>query len=276
MKQRQSGFGLVPIIIIIVVALVAVLLVWRFWPAPQPTVTPGATDADQALTDPKTKWSFNGNEWLPDALPPRCGEFNVKSPADVTLASGVLYPGQVRGGNYKPHGGLRFDGKKNEDVTVRAPFDAKLVNASRYIEGGEVQYLFTFVHPCGIAYRLDHLLTLSPELQKVADTLPAAKADNSVTTPFNDPVEVKQGATIATAVGFKKTSNVGFDFGLYDLRTQNEASANATWAAQHANVKEYGWYGVCWLDWLSGDEKTTVKALPAADQAQGKTSDYCK
>ena len=268
-----------PIVAIILgVLVIAGLMVWRLWPESQPeTALPGEDkQAYNNLADPNTLWTFSQEEWTPSSMPPRCGDpFEVGTPADLSLASAVLYPGQTRGGDYKPHGGLRFDGKKNEDITVRAPFDAMVVNGSRYIEQGETQYLFTFINACGLAYRLDHLLTLSPELQKVADTLPAATQD-SRTTRFEQPITVKKGDVLATAVGFKKTANVSFDFGLYDLRTQNEASRTEAFAKAHMQDKEFGWYGVCWLSWLGGNDRARAEALPAGDQAAGKTSDYCK
>ncbi len=151
--------------------------------------------------------------------------------------------------------------------------DAELVKGSRYIERGEVQYLFEFVNSCGIKYRFDHLLTLAPQLQAVADKLPAAQPDDSRTTDLSG-TTVKAGDVLATAVGFAKTKNVGVDFGLYDLRQANSISKNSSWAAAHPN-KEADAYGVCWLDLLSNPDKTTVKNLPAGDQASGSKSDYC-
>lgn len=275
-QHRESGFNFI-VVIILAALVIGGLVVWRLWPEPAPDMTPGKNTLPADLVDADAVWSFNGEEWLPDDLPQRCADpFTVKSPADVSLASSVLYPGQTRGGDYKPHGGLRFDGKKNQDITVRAPFDAKLISGSRYIEAGEVQYLFTFVNSCGIVYRLDHLLTLAPAVQKVAGTLPAATED-SRTTKFEQPIIIKSGETIATAVGHTKpATNVSFDFGLYDVRAQNDASHNPAFANAHANNKEFAWYSVCWLTWLSGDERAKVTSLPAADQTAGKTSDYCK
>jgi hypothetical protein len=146
-----------------------------------------------------TGWSFDGTNWIANGTPPACPDpLTVMTPVDVSLASEILYPGQTRGGNYKPHGGFIFRGKQNTDITVKAPLDAVVYNASRYIEAGEVQYLFTFIHPCGLAYRFDHLLTLSPAMQAIAETLPAAQVDNSETTMISSGASVKTGDTIAT------------------------------------------------------------------------------
>ena len=148
-------------------------------------------------------------------------------------------------------------------MTVTAPYAGNIVHASRYIESGEVQYLFEFQHSCGIAWRFDHLKTLSSALQTVADTLPAAKVDDSRTTAIEPPVAVSAGATLATNVGV--TNNTFIDWGVYDLRTNNGVTkSNNTLAS----------YGVCWFDWLSASDEAAVRALPAS--ADDKTSDYCK
>ncbi|MEK7096064.1 MAG: hypothetical protein AAB896_02120, partial [Patescibacteria group bacterium] len=146
----------------------------------------------------------------------------MASPADVSLATAVLYPGQTRGGDYKAHGGLRFDNSQDNKVTVRAPMDAKLIIGSRYEEQGEVQTLLEFSNDCGVKYRFDHLLTLSDKFQEAVDgSLPAPKPDDSRTSDFKPAVNVTKGEIVATAVGFAKTGNVGFDFGVYDMRKQN-------------------------------------------------------
>lgn len=217
-------------------------------------------------------WQFTGSQWEASGKAPACAEpIALQTPtADLSKASSILYPGQVRGGDYKPHGGFRFDNVANNEVAVRIPLDGHLVMGSRYIEQGETQYFFVFTNPCGIAYRFDHLLTLTPTFQAYADQLPAAKVDDSRTTPFNPPVAVNAGDVVATKVGFATTKNASFDFGVYDLRKASSTSA----AAQQDN--QFGPYGVCWFDMLPAADATTVKALPAGDAQAGKTSDYCK
>lgn len=212
-------------------------------------------------------------------VPAECSPIALKSPVDVSKATGILYPGQTRGGHYKAHGGFRFDGLKNEDVTVYAPYDATVFAGSRYIERGEVQYMFDFTTDCGIEYRLDHLKTLTPVLQAVADKLPAAEVDNSRTSRINPALDVDAGQALATAVGFEKGDhgpNVSFDFGVYNRKAKNEASANESWAKLHEQEKDQAWYGVCWFDLLPATDAAIVKSLPSGDSASGKTSDYCK
>lgn len=221
-------------------------------------------------------WSYDGQNWQPSSTPPPCPEPLVfpQSPADITKVTAVLYPGQTRGGNYKPHGGLRF-GESTNAVTVVAPMEAQLVEGSRYVEQGEVQYLLRFTNPCGVSYRFDHLLKLSPAMQQVADTLPEPKPNESRTTPFANPVTVKAGEVIATEVGFANNKNVGFDFGVYDLRSRNQAAADQAYVAKHQQELSQAGYAVCWFDMLPSPDNETVKNLPAGDMANGSQSDYC-
>lgn len=230
-------------------------------------------------TDRQFRSSANDQK-VPTETRDKCTPFELIAPVDLTRVTSILYPGQERGGHYKPHGGFRFDSSKNEDITVIVPFDASVTQASRYIEQGEVQYLFEFVTDCGYTYRFDHLKTLSPQFQELASLLPEAKVDDSRTTQINAGTnnDVKAGDIIATAVGFEKgpegTPNVSVDFGVYYKTARNIASQNQTWAALHEAEKELTWYGVCWFDLLPANDSATVKALPAS--ADNSQSDYCK
>ncbi|MEX1052154.1 MAG: hypothetical protein WEC83_02065 [Patescibacteria group bacterium] len=230
----------------------AVVVAWAFQ-SKNPDTATDSTEADQAVV--------------------ACDQ--MQSPVDVSLATAVLYPGQTRGGDYKPHGGFRFDNSQNNDITVTAPYDASVASASRYIEQGEIQYLVEFRTSCGLDFRFDHLKTLSPKLQAMIEQLPAAKADDSRTSAPKSAVDVTAGETIATAVGFATGPNVSVDFGVYDKPFQNKASQDPAWAALHADEKDQAYYAVCWFDLLPEADAAIVKALPAGDGAAGKTSDYC-
>lgn len=220
-------------------------------------------------------WEFDGEKWKEASSAPTCPQpLIMEMPVDINIVSGILYPGQYRGGDYKPHGGFRFDGKKAADITVKAPMDARLIFGSRYIEQGEIQYLLWFENSCGIAYRFDHLLTLAPAFQKLAETLPPALPDDSRTTRFAAPIEVKTGEVIATAVGFVKSQNVGVDWGVYDLRQPNAVSKNENFAQKHRAKKEQAFYAVCWFDLLSPEMAQEIRAFQAVG-AEGKASDYC-
>lgn len=283
MSPNRKLFLFVAIPLIMIFAGLAVFLMRDRSTTSQQTTndqsTTGAskTESTTPATTSSVSWSFNGTVWQASGTPPACPDpLVLKTPIDLTKTTAVLYPGQTRGGNYKPHGGFIFNGSNNADITVTIPMDAVISKASRYIEQGETQYLFVLTAPCGISYRFDHLLTLSDAFQKVADSLPAAKLDDSRTTNINPPVTVQAGDQIATAVGFSKTSNVSVDFGVYDLRKANGVTPNTTWSGLFAQDKESAPYGICWFDVLSATDETTVRALPAGDGQNGKTSDYCK
>ncbi len=231
--------------------------------------------APEVPVAPAVSWMFDGEKWKASAPPVACpAPLVLGSPVNVDLATKVLYPGQYRNDNYKPHGGFIFDGKKNTDIAVTAPLDARLVLGSRYIEEGEVQYMLWFENPCGIAYRFDHLLTLSPSLKKLADSLPEPKLNDSRTTRFAEPLAIKAGEVIATSVGFEKINRVFVDFGVYDLRNANAPSQNKDFALKHKMEKEQAYYGVCWFDLFPAEVSRKVRALPPG--SEGATSDYCK
>ncbi|MBI2029818.1 hypothetical protein HYT02_05355 [Candidatus Gottesmanbacteria bacterium] len=146
---------------------------------------------------------------------------------------------------------------------------------------GEIQYTFDFAHPCGIRYRFGHLLVLTPKFQAIAEKFPLPKGLDSRTTMVEEPIEVKQGEVIATAVGLTKGGpddlegvNTFVDWGVYDYRQKNEASRDPKWAAKHTHEIEN--YGACWFDWISAGDKAKVLALPSSDYESGKVSDYCK
>ncbi len=196
----------------------------------------------------------------------------IQSPVNVSLATSILYPGQYRGNEYKSHGGFRFDSIHNNQVTVTLPLDAHIDRAARYIESGQVQYLFEFSHPCGLSYRLDHLLTLTPKFKAIADGLPTPTS-SSQTTRLDPPPSVTAGETIATAVGI--ANNTFFDFGMSDTRHTNAAAQDPAYVTKHVD-NPTAVYGICWFDLLPPVDAAKVKALPAGDQTSGKTSDYCQ
>lgn len=218
-------------------------------------------------------WYFD-TEWKSSSKPPTCSEpLALQTPVDINLATSILYPGQMRGGHYKAHGGFRFDKSKNDDIMVKAPLDGLLVRGSRYIESGEIQYMFDIINPCGIMFRFDHLLTLSPKFAEAAEQLRQPLVDDSRTTNIG-PIQIKAGEVVATAVGFKKTGNVGVDWGVYNLRQKNQASKNPEWLQQHQG--EQAPYALCWLDLLHPEDSTKAKSLPGGDSVSGTQSDYCE
>ena len=183
---------------------------------------------------------------------------------DLNLVTSILYPGQTRGGNYKPHGGFGLDrpGQSN-NVTVVAPLDGMVYRGARYTENGSQQILIDVLNACGIMYRFDHVLTLSARFQQTAEAWPLSS--DSRTTMTAPGQTVTAGETIATAVG--QSGNVFFDWGVYDLRRRNGSAAPEG---------ELSSYAVCWFDWLSASDAARVRSLPSRDGASGSTSDYCR
>lgn len=235
---------------------------------------PESTETTPTAPATAVTWGFNGSNWQPSATAPACPSPLVfAAPTDLSRATAVLYPGQIRGGDYKAHGGLRFADGTNTAIQVVAPMAGYLYRGARYIEGGETQYLFDIINSCGVMHRFDHLLTLSARFQAIADTFPPAGA-SSATTSIAAGQIVAEGEVIATAVGSVRTGNTAFDWGAYDLRQRNAASTDPAWFAAHSG--EQAPYALCWLDYLPAGAGATLRALPGGDGVLGKSSDYCR
>lgn len=202
---------------------------------------------------------------------PPCPEpLVLQTPVDLNRVTSILYPGQVRGGDFKPHGGFRFDNSKPNDIEVRAALDGKLREIQAYVEYDEIQYMMDFENPCGIVYRFDHLISLAPKFETVVKNLKVISEENwrlgkGIHQPKQNAydITVKQGEIIAAAVGFRKTNNTFVDLGVYDLRGK--------WLFQNPRP-----YAVCWFDWLTEEDAKIVKSLPSADSKSGSQSTLCK
>lgn len=194
------------------------------------------------------------------------------TPVDLSKVTSILYPGQVRG-EYRAHGGFRFDNAgETGQIAVRAPMTATIFRAARYLEGGELQYLFFFVNACGIMHRLDHLREPSPALQSVANMLPPAVEGDSRTIDVPAGMVVTAGSALASAVGMPGARNIFLDWGVYDLRAMNESSRDPAWLAQHPG--EYSPFGICGFSHLQSGDAAMVFGLPAS--GGNRDSDYCR
>ena len=226
-------------------------------------------------TGGEVSWQFDqtSKTWQNTGSSPPCPEpLTFPSPVDINLVSGILYPGQVRGGDYKAHGGFRFDNLQSNEVKVYAPLDARVVQAARHTQGGEIQYVLYFINDCGIMYKLDHLLEVTEKFQNIMESIPLAGDADTRTTQVNPSVYVAKGELVATKVGLEKTKNIFFDFGVYDLRKTNGVDYSSR---NYFNIEEHGMYAICWLDNLEEPTKSIAKSLSGADGQMGKTSDYC-
>lgn len=235
-----------------------------------------------SLNNNDVNWTFDGKSWQVRGTPPPCPDpLNLPSPVDINLVSGILYPGQERGNDYKPHGGFGFKNQTNNEVDVFAPMDGNLFKAARYLEYGEVQYSLYFIHDCGIMYKFDHPRELTAKFKEILNNIPMGDEGDSRTTEIRPAIFVAKGEHVATKVGFENfpgghnDRNVFVDFGLYDLRKTNGVNYDSVFRAKHPNINEYGTYAVCWFDYLSSEDETIVRSLPAGGN-EGKVSDYCK
>jgi len=220
-------------------------------------------------------WMHDGQTWQASGVSPPCPTpLTFTTPVNLSRVTSILYPGQTRGGWYKPHGGFRFDAPgETGDIAVVAPMATTVYRAARYLDNGQVQHMFDFINACGVLHRLDHLRDLSPRFQQIAATLPPAVEGDSRTSSIGSRQNVAVGETIGTAVGYL-AGNFFLDWGVYDLRARNEASEDPTWIAQHPG--ELAPYAICWFDYLSPGDRTKVRSLPPADGQSGAMSDYCR
>lgn len=283
-KLNQQGSHIVTVVLAIVVVAFIGLAGWRVFGSKKNSINNKGSKQELATTaQPKSDepkdliWQQTASGWQASQKAPTCPEpLSLKVPADISKVTSILYPGQTRGGNYKPHGGLRFDSTANDKITVVAPIDGFLVRGGRYMAEGEVQYTFDAMNNCGIMYRVGHLRALPSNLQKIADTWPEPKEGDSRTQSIMPAVLVKQGETLATSVGIVKDKNTFFDWGVYDYRKENDASKDPAFQQKHAQDKELSWHAVCWFNLLDTKDSIIVRNLPAGDSASGKNSDYCK
>lgn len=276
--------------IIVVVALAAgFIYFWTNSSEPQPVTNNSTSDVPQEeqpkeqAPQPPVRWDFDfaTNAWkVMGGTAPTCPDPLFKqSPVDLSLATSIGFPGQYRGQNYKPHGLFAFAGRKAEDIKVYMPMDAKLVRLVRYNESNELQYLLIFENSCGVAFRFDHLFTLAPAFQAVAETTPSPKTDDTSNLPLPNPVDFKAGELVGAAVGHPAQNNIGFDFGVYDYRQPNEISKKEQWRALHTQYAESEWFGICWFDLLPGGDAEKAKQLSRvwvnSRLTPRFTSDYC-
>lgn len=276
---NDGGFNHIYVLLIVLVLGVVGLAWWKVLDQRSTNETTFSVSNTEPNKTEKVSWSQTENGWKASGTPPTCPESLVRLPVDISLVTSILYPGQRRTGGYKPHGGFRFDKVSSNNVSITAPFDAEVVRGARYSVNGDPQFTFDFIHPCGYMYRLGHLLTLSPKLSEIAAKLPVNGEGDSHDMAINSREEFKAGELIATATGITRNGsgpseiNVFVDWGVYDLRTKNQASRDVAWAAQHPSETEQ--HALCWFDLLSAEDEAKVRALPSSDGQSGKNSDFC-
>lgn len=265
----QDGFHIIGLIVALLVVGTIGLVGYKVLTT-QDKPASESTPNSSAKTNGDVQWAFNQQtqRWfVASGTAPKCKEpftFDV-TPTALSDVIAIGMPGAYRGYNYKPHGMMRLADSTAGSAKITMPMDATLVNITRYYEGSpaELQYLLTFESDCGIAFRFDHLYTLAPAFQALAETTAEPKLNDTRTDP-NRPFKrttFKAGDIIATQVGFPSTKNYGFDFGVYDYRSPNEISKNSKWADLHNQNQSLDWFGRCWVTMLPGDDAAKAKEL---------------
>lgn len=276
-NNGQKGFHVIEVLVVLVVLIVLGLIGWFVFSKVNEDKSPDVSSSGQAIS--YVTWEFDGEEWKAQGTAPACEEpLTIGPPMDVSKADGVLMPGQMRGTDFKPHGGLAQDDAPGNAVDIMAVRDAYLYRGAHYKVNGESQYLFDFVDPCGVMYRYDHLNTLTEELAVYAEQLPKGGQDDTRTHGIDDHPLFKKGTVLATAVGTKNDNNVFFDLGVYDLRQPNAASKTALYKTDQKRIedKEQSFYALCWFDLLPDAERAIVNALPGRGGNSRGASDYCQ
>jgi hypothetical protein len=268
-RLNQDGSHIIGMLLAVVVLVVIVFVGLKVLHKSSDKAS-GSNQAQQSQNSSSGKsdsvvWAYNmkNNEWYAQSgQPTKCADPFIfdKTPVDLSGVEVIGMPGQYRGFNYKPHGAIRLYDNSNGQASVVMPTDATLVSLKRYYESNELQYLLTFETDCGIAFRFDHLRTLTPAFQAIAETTPAPTTSTASdpNAPFQR-TKFKSGDLVATDVGFANNRNYGFDFGAYDYRHRNEISKNKQWAAIHNQYQATEWFGTCF-----------VTQMPAADAAKAK------
>lgn len=252
-------------------------------PAPTIEVTPSASPSPSSTTSSNSQaiWNWDGNKWFTEASPPACTFPIIPNGAllDFSKVLSLIEPGQIRGGSYKPHGGLRWSspGTYTPGVKISVPFDGVVVAAWQYLVGGIYQFGVNIENSCGIMVRLGHMRVPSTQFANILSALPAAAENDSREYQIDPPATVKAGDVIATDVGMPSpapTDSLGayIDFGLLDLRHVNPILG--TNYSTNAEPK-YSKYSLCWYqgNYLSPSDQSIAASLPIANG--DPKSDYC-
>ena len=242
----------------------------------------GSAESGGNSTSTVVLWNNDGNGgWSASGKAPTCTGVVWSLFVDsLTGVQAVLDPGQVRGGRYKAHGGLRL---AESDVVVRSPIDGYIVSAAAYREtatgspgpDGELQYLVDIQNPCGLAVRFDHLRVLDPSVARALSTV--AVRDDSQTTRLIPPIRISRGQVLATSVGHVTTSfNPSFDFGAYDYRARqyNRRSENELRAFGPDGL--LGLHALCWQDLFGAATSAALRAIPRTTTEASQGSDVCR
>jgi len=197
----------------------------------------------------------------------------VIAPVDIQSISSFTYPGQQRDGVYATMSRLNVKSSTN-DVNITLPLKSKLISGSRYTDKGETQYMLTFETNCKIRISYDHLSLVALELMEDVSKLVETSKDAKEATQLIGK-EYDLGTVVATKIGYPKTNNAFFDFGMYDFNSVNRISNDADWAKAPIHSSQEAIHGVCWMNYLGEPDKLSLQALTPSGILV-PTGDYCK
>jgi hypothetical protein len=242
--------------------------------SPKPTLKPTGSSASW-------QFDFNSSTWKSQGDVPKCASPLIPTGAllDFSKVVSFVQPGQVRGGSYKPHAGLRWSeyGGYVKGVTITAPFDGQIVGVAQYTVEGIYQFLVNIINPCGVMLRLGHLQEPSEFMKLIFKNIPHPVENDSRETLLPG-VAIKKGQVIATEVGMPAPASPDslgtfMDLGIVDLRAKNPVLAADF--SSNADPK-YSLYSTCWYegDYFSQADRTIIQNLPFSNG--DPTSSYCK
>ena len=168
--------------------------------------------------------------------------------------------GTVQNGNLKNHSYLHIrGGGGNVGVAVHAPVDSHLIAAARYRErgSGSDEYMLLFQVSCEVAYKLDHIDTLSPKLAAALGDL-ESKRDDTRTTRVRPTVPLAAGDVIGYTNGTRQAGS--WDFGVYSLVAANQLPDRLKTHTKRPEGSQYR-YAVCPFAFFPEGIRQTYLAL---------------
>src|SRR5690349_11122272 len=122
MYKNQKGFSVVEVFIVLIIMGAVGVIGWKILSGnkdssknnTQNNVQQDAQKEELSNNEGGLIWQQTDGGWRAAQTAPACPEQPIlRMPADISKVTAILYPGQTRGGNYKPHGGFRFDNSDN-------------------------------------------------------------------------------------------------------------------------------------------------------------------
>lgn len=201
----QRGFGIIPILILIVLTVAATVIFYQLrhnesTPLSENSVMPGSEQKNNpylgvpCISNPKVQFTNDFTE---------VDKINSVEPTIIT-------PGNPR---HRVWLNIR-SGK----VPVYAPVDSELVNGVYKNARGALDYDLHFQVSCEIWYLINHL---TDPVDKIKNAFPQSpQTDTRTNPPFKESIKVKAGELLGYTTGTPLAHN--FDFGVFDLNHFNE------------------------------------------------------